>query len=59
MDYSYIKIEIKNKICYLTINRPDNLNSLNIKLIDELSLALKKILILIINSLFNNYRIRR
>ena len=43
MDYSYIKIEIKNKICYLTINRPDNLNSLNIKLIDELSLALKNI----------------
>ena len=43
MDYSYIKIEVKNKICYLTINRPENLNSLNIKLIDELSLALKKI----------------
>ena len=43
MDYSYIKIELKNKICYLTINRPDNLNSLNIKLIDELSLALKNI----------------
>ena len=43
MDYSYIKIEKRNKICYLTINRPDNLNSLNIKLIDELSLALKNI----------------
>ena len=43
MDYSNIKIEIKNKICYLTINRPENLNSLNIKLIDELSLALKNI----------------
>jgi len=28
MDYSYIKIEVKNKICYLTINRPENLNSL-------------------------------
>ena len=43
MDYSYIKIELKNKICYLTLNRPENLNSLNIKLIDELSLALKNI----------------
>ena len=43
MDYSYIKIELKNKICFLTINRPENLNSLNIKLIDELSLALKNI----------------
>ena len=43
MDYSNIKIELKNKICYLTINRPQNLNSLNIKLIDELSLALKDI----------------
>ena len=27
MDYSYIKIEVKNKICYLTINRPENLKS--------------------------------
>tara|TARA_B100001093_G_scaffold520499_2_gene616960 strand:- start:79781 stop:80554 length:774 start_codon:yes stop_codon:yes gene_type:complete len=43
MDFSNIKIELKNKICYLTINRPQNLNSLNIKLIDELSLALKNI----------------
>ena len=47
MDYSYIKIEVKNKICYLTINRPENLNSLNIKLIiDELSLALKKLIMI-------------
>ena len=43
MDYSNIKIELKNKICFLTINRPKNLNSLNIELIDELSLALKNI----------------
>jgi len=43
MDYSNIKIELKNKICFLTINRPKYLNSLNIELIDELSLALKNI----------------
>mgnify|MGYP001373578663 CR=1 FL=1 len=40
MDYNNIILEIKNKISYITINRPNQLNSLNFETIKELNKAI-------------------
>ncbi|MBC6950284.1 enoyl-CoA hydratase/isomerase family protein, partial [candidate division KSB1 bacterium] len=39
-NYTNILVEIKNKIAYLTLNRPDKLNALNWKTMQELQHAL-------------------
>ncbi len=39
MDYQTILVEIKNRIAYLTINRPDKLNAVNLQVIDEVKQA--------------------
>jgi 2-(1,2-epoxy-1,2-dihydrophenyl)acetyl-CoA isomerase len=43
MKYETLKIKTKNKIEYITLNRPERLNSFDIKLGNELYNALKKI----------------
>jgi enoyl-CoA hydratase len=43
MDFSNLIIQNEDKIAVLTINRPDQLNALNIKTIDELSAALDEL----------------
>ncbi|NUM81073.1 enoyl-CoA hydratase/isomerase family protein [bacterium] len=43
MAYKNISLETKNKIAYLTINRPDKLNALNTETFNELYDAFKKI----------------
>jgi len=43
MNYQNILFEIKNNIALITINRPDKLNALNGKTIDELDEAVKSI----------------
>lgn len=43
MAYKNILLETKNKIAYLTINRPDKLNALNTETFNELYDAFKKI----------------
>tara|TARA_B100000902_G_scaffold12252_1_gene14912 strand:+ start:44209 stop:44982 length:774 start_codon:yes stop_codon:yes gene_type:complete len=40
MDYNNILIRVANKISYITINRPNNLNALNSETISELSQAI-------------------
>ena len=40
MNYNSIIVEKTKKICYITINRPKQLNALNISLISELNLAI-------------------
>lgn len=40
MEFSNILYKTENKIAYITINRPDKLNALNTKTIDELNQAL-------------------
>ena len=42
MQYKNIKASYKENICYLTINRPKQLNSLNSETIDELNKAITK-----------------
>src|SRR6478672_10689675 len=39
MSYQNLKFEIKNKIAYVTINRPDKLNALNMATMEELRAA--------------------
>jgi len=39
MSYQTILIEIKDRIAYLTINRPDKLNAVNLQVIDEVKQA--------------------
>lgn len=43
MKYETLKIQTKNKILYITLNRPERLNSFDIKLGNELYFALKNI----------------
>lgn len=43
MEFSNILFEVKNKIAYVTINRPDKLNALNDKTIKELELCFSSI----------------
>ena len=40
MDYKNILKECKDGVCYLTINRPKQLNSLNVSTISELNNAI-------------------
>lgn len=40
--YKNLKLEIKNDILYLFINRPDKLNALNFETLDELKIAIEK-----------------
>ena len=40
MDYNNIILEINNKISYITINRPNQLNALNSETIKELNHAI-------------------
>lgn len=40
MNYNTIITEYKDKVCYITINRPKYLNALNIKMISELNTAI-------------------
>jgi enoyl-CoA hydratase len=39
MNYNYIIVDVKNKIGWLTFNRPDKLNAINLQVIDELRRA--------------------
>ncbi|MGI9549368.1 MAG: enoyl-CoA hydratase/isomerase family protein [Bdellovibrionales bacterium] len=41
MNFETLKLEIKNQVAYLTISRPKALNALNLKVLEELKLALK------------------
>ena len=38
-DYQNLKVETKNKIAYVTINRPEKLNALNMEVMEELRTA--------------------
>lgn len=40
--YQNLKVETKDGICYITINRPDKLNALNRQTVQELGLAIKQ-----------------
>ena len=40
MDYNNIILEINNKVSYITINRPNQLNALNSETIKELNQAI-------------------
>lgn len=39
MNYQYIILEVKNKIAWLTFNRPDKLNAVNLQVIEEVRQA--------------------
>jgi enoyl-CoA hydratase len=39
MNYQTILVEIKDRIAYLTINRPDKLNAVNLQVVDEMKQA--------------------
>jgi enoyl-CoA hydratase len=39
MDFETMLYEVKRKVCYITMNRPEKRNALNFKLIDELDRA--------------------
>ena len=41
--YTNIRFEVENKVCLITINRPDKLNALNNNTLDELENAMMKI----------------
>ena len=43
MQYQYIVLEIKNKIAWLTFNRPGQLNAMNAQMMNEIIHALGKI----------------
>lgn len=40
--YENLKVESKDGICYITINRPDKLNALNRQTVQEIGLAIKQ-----------------
>lgn len=40
--YETLKVESKDGICYITINRPDKLNALNRQTVQEIGLAIKQ-----------------
>lgn len=41
--YQYLDVRIDNDICYLTINRPDKMNALNIQLLQEIKHAVSEV----------------
>ncbi len=43
MDYKYIKLEIKNKLAYVIINRPEVRNALNKQTLNEMKHALEEL----------------
>lgn len=42
MSYEYILFDIQNQIATITLNRPEQLNSLNLEIIDEMTQALEE-----------------
>jgi enoyl-CoA hydratase len=40
--YQNLKVEVKDGICYITINRPDKLNALNRQTVQEIGMAIKQ-----------------
>ena len=43
MNFKNISLKNKNKISLLTIERPDNLNALNLETLSEINIALKSL----------------
>ena len=40
--YNNLKYEVKDGICYITINRPQAMNALNDEVLDELALSFRR-----------------
>lgn len=43
MSYSKLKIDIQDNLCVITINSPENLNALNLKILQEIDIAFNEI----------------